>query len=140
MATRDEFKAANKRGNRVLAKGPVAQAATYDTRLRKVIVTLRSGLEFLLDPQQIEGLGGAREADLKMVEITGSGLGLYFPRLDVDLYVPALLEGHFGSKQWAASRLGRVGGRSKSKVKAMAARANGSLGGRPRKLRKPVRA
>jgi hypothetical protein len=63
-----------------------------------------------------------------------AGFGLHFPKLDADLYVPAILEGFLGSRKWMAARLGTAGGSSRSKPKAAAARANGSLGGRPRKL------
>jgi len=45
----------------------------------------------------------------------------------------ALLEGLLGSKRWMASRLGQMGGVSRSPAKRAAARANGKLGGRPRK-------
>ena len=66
--------------------------------------------------------------------MTGAGLGLYWPDLDVDLYVPHLIKGVFGSKRWMA-QIGAVGGRVSSPAKAVAARANGRLGGRPRKAR-----
>ena len=61
-------------------------------------------------------------------------LGVYFPWLDTDFYIPALLEGIFGSQKWMAARLGAKGGRVKSLAKSAAARANGRLGGRPPKL------
>jgi hypothetical protein len=70
-----------------------------------------------------------------ILKITPSGLGVYFPRLlDTDFYIPALLEGIFGSQKWMAARLGAKGGRVKSLAKSAAARANGRLGGRPPKL------
>jgi hypothetical protein len=53
------------------------------------------------------------------------------PRLDADLYVPALLEGVLGSRRWMAARLGAVGGQARTQAKAAAARANGRRGGRP---------
>jgi hypothetical protein len=53
--------------------------------------------------------------------------------LDADVYLPALLEGIFGSKRWIAAQLGVLGGRSKSVAKASASRNNGRLGGRPKK-------
>ena len=56
------------------------------------------------------------------------------PRLDVDLYLPALLEGLLGSKAWAAARLGQKGGKARTPAKQAASRANGRLGGRPRKV------
>jgi hypothetical protein len=59
-------------------------------------------------------------------------LGLHWPKLDTDLYVPALLQGVFGSKQWMAQQLGAQGGRSRTAAKVAAARANGRKGGRPK--------
>jgi hypothetical protein len=52
--------------------------------------------------------------------------------LDVDVYVPGLVERTFGSRLFAAAT-GRGGGRTRSKAKAAAAKANGAKGGRPRK-------
>jgi hypothetical protein len=59
--------------------------------------------------------------------------GLHWPRIDADVYIPALLEGVFGSKRWMAQQMGRAGGHSKSSAKQVAARKNGAKGGRPRK-------
>lgn len=67
------------------------------------------------------------------IEITPTGLGLHWPRLDADLYLPSLLKGVLGSPSWMAGLMGRMGGRVRSKAKAAAARANGRRGGRPRK-------
>jgi hypothetical protein len=65
---------------------------------------------------------------------TRPGFGLHFPALDADLYIPALLEGFFGSKRWMAARLGELGGKARSAAKARASRANGRMGGRPKKV------
>jgi hypothetical protein len=62
------------------------------------------------------------------------GFGLHFPRLDADLYLPALLEGLLGSKAWAASRMGQAGGKARTPAKQAASRANGRRGGRPQKV------
>lgn len=111
-----------------------AHAARYDRTLGRVIIQLGSGLDLMLDPQQAEGLEHATPSQLSAIEITPSGLGLHFPKLDADLYVPGLLEGVLGSKKWMASRLGAVGGRRTSVAKKRASCANGKLGGRPRKV------
>jgi len=50
------------------------------------------------------------------------------------LYLPALLEGVFGSPRWMAGLLGKSGGLARTAAKVAAARKNGSKGGRPRKL------
>jgi hypothetical protein len=68
------------------------------------------------------------------IEISPSGLGLHFPQLDADLYLPALLQGFLGSRQWMAQAMGKVGGTAITSRKSDAARANGRLGGRPRKI------
>ena len=57
---------------------------------------------------------------------------------DADLYLPAILEGFLGSKKWMASRLGQAGGKSRSLAKKSASRANGRLGGRPRRKTRAV--
>lgn len=110
-----------------------AVSARYDRRTRRVVVALNSGIEFSFATDQAQGLAGASAVDLSAIEITPSGLGLHWPRLDADLYVPALLQGVFGSKTWMASLMGKTGGQARTKAKTAAARENGKKGGRPRK-------
>jgi len=96
-------------------------------------VRLSSGLDIAFATRDAQGLESAKPDQLDAIEISPSGLGLHFPKLDADLYLPALLEGFLGSRSWMAARLGARGGRAKSAAKISAARANGRLGGRPRK-------
>jgi len=110
-----------------------ATATRYNRRNNRVIISLHTGLELALPPHLVEGLADATPDALSEIEISPSGLGLHWPQLDADLYVPALLEGQFGSKQWMARQLGAAGGKSHSPAKSNAARANGLKGGRPRK-------
>ena len=133
MALDDGFKGAAKRAQRRLRTGPSAVAARYDRRTKRVVVRLSSGLEIAFAPGNAQGLEGATPDQLAPIDISPSGLGLHFPKLDADLYLPALLEGFLGSRAWMAARLGAQGGRSLSPAKISAARANGRLGGRPRK-------
>jgi hypothetical protein len=133
MASREQMQAANAAGKAMLKAHPTALRAHYEPKIGQVIITLNTGLQFLLDPAKTQGLQNASRAELKTIEIVGPGLGLYFPKLDVDIYIPGLLQGHFGSKKWAAAQLGKAGGAARSKEKAAAARNNGKLGGRPRK-------
>ena len=79
-----------------LASGPQAVAARYDRRVGRVMVTLSNGLELAFPPHLAEGLADAKPADLAIIEITPAGLGLHWPKLDADLYLPALLQGVFG--------------------------------------------
>jgi len=133
MARYDNFELANRRGARVRASVPKAVAAHYDRAAGRVVIHLSSGLDVSFSPRDAQGLENAKPSQLDEIEISASGLGIHFPKLDADLYLPGLLEGFLGSRRWMASRLGRVGGKSRSAAKRAAARANGQMGGRPKK-------
>ena len=112
---------------------PRAIAARYDRRVSRIMVSLSNGLELAFPPHLAEGLADAKPVDLAAIEITPTGLGLHWPKLDADLYLPALLQGVFGSPRWMAGLLGKSGGLARTVAKVAAARENGRKGGRPRK-------
>jgi hypothetical protein len=116
-----------------LRHGGFAVAARYDALAVRIVVDLNNGIQIAIPPDLIEGLAGASLDDLADIEISPAGLGLYWPKLDADVYVPGLLKGAFGSQRWMAAELGAAGGKARSQAKAAAARANGRKGGRPRK-------
>jgi hypothetical protein len=133
----DEYERATKRAGRRRASEPAAVSAHYDRARDRLVIELSTGDKIAFPPQRAQGLEAAGPTDLDPIDISPSGFGLHFPKLDADLWLPALLEGVFGSREWIAARLGARGGRVKSKAKAKAARANGKLGGRPRKAKPP---
>ncbi len=133
--SKDEFDTATARGAARLAKTPTATAARYDRRIARLVIDLSSGLSVMFKPHDAQGLETARPEQLAVIEISPSGLGLRFPALDADIYLPAILEGFLGSRRWMAARLGQAGGRAHSEAKATAVRANGRLGGRPKKAK-----
>jgi Protein of unknown function (DUF2442) len=122
-----------RRAARRRATGPTAVAARYDRRRDRIVVSLDTGLELAFPPRIAQGLESATPSELNDIEISPSGFGIHFPRLDAQLYLPALLLGVFGSKSWMAAQLGAAGGRTRSTAKTAAARRNGRRGGRPRK-------
>ena len=130
---KEAIAAANKRASARLARTPTATAARYDRRSGRVVIDLSNGLSLAFRPQQAQGLEHATPEQLRTIDIAPSGLGLHFPALDADLYLPGLLQGFLGSRRWMAAQLGTAGGRAKSAAKTAAARANGKLGGRPKK-------
>lgn len=88
---------------------PAAVAVRYDRRVSRLVITLATGLELAFSPKRAQGLEHAHPADLVDAEITPSGLGIHFPKLDAGLYIPALLEGFFGSKRWMAeNKMGKI--------------------------------
>jgi hypothetical protein len=132
MALRN-FELANRRGKELQASFPRAISAHFDRRRGRVVINLDSKLDVSFSPHDAEGLERAKPSQLEEIEITPSGFGIHFPKLDADLYLPGLLEGFLGSRKWMASRLGQAGGKSRSRAKKAASRVNGNLGGRPRK-------
>jgi len=110
-----------------------AISARYDRRKSRIVVDLNTGVQFAFPTQMAEGLYDASPESLADIEISPAGLGLRWPQLDADVYIPAILQGIFGSKTWMAQQLGATGGRARSKAKASASRENGRRGGRPKK-------
>lgn len=132
VLTDQQFKQAEQRMATVREAG-YAIAARYDRHRSRVVIKLNTGLELTFPARLAEGLANASADALAHIEISAAGLGLYWPELDADLYVPALLQGVFGARQAMARQLGAEGGRARSTAKSEAARINGRKGGRPRK-------
>lgn len=126
--------AAEERMQEELSHQAKAVRARYDRRRSRVVIALDNGLELTFPAHLAQGLEHASSDDLSDIEISPTGLGLHWPKLDADLYVPSLLVGIFGTKRWMASQLGAAGGRVRSEAKAASSRENGHRGGRPRKI------
>ena len=97
-----------------------------------LILKLTDGRRQVIPREELQGLQSAPKDQIAQVEIVGGGTGLHWPSLDVDLYVPGLLRGIYGTKKWMAE-IGRSGGSVRSAAKKRAARVNGLKGGRPRR-------
>ena len=87
-----------------------AVAARYDAPSGRLVVSLHDGVELAVPARLVEGLPDAEPADLAQIEITPTGLGLHWPRLDADVYAPGLMAGPLGSRRWMARQLGAQGG------------------------------
>ena len=132
MAVNEQEFAQSQKRVRARRSTGYAVAARYDRRTSRIVVRLNTGLELAFPPSLAEGLAGASPKELVDVEISPAGLGLHWPKLDADVYIPALLRGIFGSRRWMAAQLGAVGGCAHTENKAASSRANGRRGGRPR--------
>lgn len=130
-----EFKAAEARGQEKLRAEPRAVAARYDRETGRVVVDLANGCTHIFPARLAQELQGAGDDELAGVEVDGAGFNLHWPALDADLYVPALVAGVFGTREWMAKEWARMAGAAATPAKAAAARANGAKGGRPRKSR-----
>jgi len=124
-----QIDAAAERGRSARLNEPRAAAVRYDDRTGRMIVELTNGCTFTFPPRLAQGLETATADQLAAVEVLGAGYGLHWEALDVDLSIPGLLAGLFGTNAYMA----RHAGQTTSPAKAAAARANGAKGGRPRK-------
>ncbi|WP_103035554.1 DUF2442 domain-containing protein [Castellaniella caeni] len=110
-----------------------AESARYEPASQHIAITLRHGIVLTIPVRLLQGLADAPPASLNRIEVSPMGTGLYWPDLDVDLYIPSLIQGLFGTRRWMASLMGKAGGSARSNAKTQAARINGRKGGRPRK-------
>lgn len=117
------------RGRLARSTEPRAASASYDRRDGHVVLVLTNGCTFSFPPRLVQGLERADDDALAEIEILGAGYGLHWEALDVDVSVPGLLAGIFGTRAFMAAHAGRA----TSAAKAAAARSNGAKGGRPRK-------
>ena len=113
------------------ANDPRVIKVRYEAKEDLVSLSFADGLRVSIPRKQLQGLESANQTQLSKIEIVGDGTGLHWPLLDIDHYVPGLLEHRFGMKRWM-NEIGRRGGLVKSDAKTKAARRNGLSGGRPK--------
>jgi hypothetical protein len=127
--TDDEIERAMARGETAAASEPRAASARYDSATGRMVVEMTNGCAFAFPTRLAEGLETADEDALAGVAVSPGGYGLRWETLDVDLSVPGLLAGLYGTRRHMA----RLAGSASTPAKAAAARRNGAAGGRPRK-------
>lgn len=100
----DEMRAsAEDRMQQTMRRCPKAVRVRYDRWRSRIVIHLENGLDLVLPKRLVDELAQASDADLAEIEITPTGLGLHWPKLDADLYVPGLLEGVFGARDLMAA-------------------------------------
>ena len=107
------------------------RAASYDEATDRLTIELTNDVVFIVPRKLIQGLADAAPDQVAEVKVMPRGAALHWEDLDVQMSVPALVAGTFGSRAWM-SELGRHGGSATSEAKTLAVRENGKKGGRPR--------
>jgi hypothetical protein len=103
MVTQQEYDDATKRGDKMYEALPRAIGVRFDANTRTVVVELNRGYSISFSPERAQDLQNATVEDLSEVEVSGPGWGIYFPRIDADLRVPAMVNGRFGNDRWEAA-------------------------------------
>jgi hypothetical protein len=88
----EEYEQANKRGEEMKRAWPSAISVLLSQSFDHLQISLSSGRVLNVPLSAFPQLSKAERGELANVEISSSGFGIYFPDLDLDLYVPALLE------------------------------------------------
>jgi hypothetical protein len=129
---RERYARARARGEARANDPSAVMEARYDPKGDLINLMFGGGGSMAIPRKAVPGLQRASTSSIESIVVSPAGDALSWPSLDVDVYVPGLVERAFGSRLFAAAT-GRRGGRTRSKAKAAAAKANGAKGGRPRK-------
>lgn len=118
----------------MLATEPRAAAAQYDRTSGRVVVDLVNGCTYAFPAHLVQDLHDAGVEDLAHVEVDGMGFNLHWPALDVDLCVPALVAGIFGTRAWMAQEQDRIAPRAATAPGSATAPTTGARGARSRRI------
>jgi hypothetical protein len=124
MPTQREFDAITHRTAQKRKHQLLAVDARYDRRSERVMITLNNDAVVGFPLAVLPGLEHATPDDLRKIEVEGEGYGLHVASLDADISIPRLLADQLGSTVMR-----------RAVARANASKANGRLGGRPRKNR-----
>lgn len=129
---RERFARARARGAARAADPSAVVDARYDAARDAIDLEFRSGAVITIPRHVVPSLGAVSPLALSGISVSPAGDALSWPLLDVDVYIPGLVERAFGTRLFARAT-GQRGGLRRSKAKAAAARENGAKGGRPPK-------
>jgi predicted component of type VI protein secretion system len=85
MALYDNFERARQRAKTLQSSLPKAISARYDRKSGRIVIELSSKLSLSFSPDDVQGLQKAKPSHLDEIEITPSGFGIHFPKLDADI-------------------------------------------------------
>ena len=79
---------------------PRAVSAEYVSATDAVMIHLSTGGRLIIPREDLQGLENATPRQLAEIQLWGGGISLSWPQLDVDHYLPHLLEHRYGSDAW----------------------------------------
>ena len=117
---RGRFARARARGDARAQDPSAIVEARYDSARDAIELESCSGSVMTIPRQVVPGLDAVPASALGAIGISPAGDALSWPSLDVDVYVPGLVERAFGTRLFARAT-GQRGGRRHSKATAAAA-------------------
>lgn len=101
VVTDEMFAKASVEGSKELER-PRAKTVRYDAERVRLVIELVSGALLDISLPMTERLANASTQERSKMELTPFGLGIHWPLIDEDLYVPRLVEQNTSSLQQAA--------------------------------------
>jgi hypothetical protein len=93
--------------NEEIRKAPTVVAARYDSAKDHIVLELSNAWVVAFPPRDAQEIERAAPSQLENIEINPSGLSVYFPEIDADVYVPGLLADTYGTRRLVATRLSK---------------------------------
>lgn len=126
-----DYRDATLKGDAERARTPSPTSVRFDEASGRIVVDFANGAAFMVPARAIQGLETATDAQLNEVELLGE-TGLHWESLNVDFTIAGLMNGIFGNEKFMDAQ--RRSGQSRSAAKVEASRANGTKGGRLRRI------
>ncbi len=98
MALHDNFELANQPARELQQAVPKAVSAHYDRKSGHIVINLASKLTLSFSPRDAQELENARPSQLDEIEISPSGFGIHFPKLDAVVRVHSRPRFFWGSR------------------------------------------
>jgi len=112
---RERYARARARGRARVEDPSAVDDARYDSDADAILLAFRGGGSMSIPRAVVPALERASASRLDVIFVSPAGNSLSWPSLDVDIYVPGLVERAFGTRLFAAST-GRRGGRKQRQL------------------------
>jgi hypothetical protein len=104
VSGRDRGRFARARGEARAQDPSAVLDARHDTARDTVCLHFRGGGSMTIPRGIVPGLEDASAPALRSITVSPAGDAVSWPSLDVDVYVPRLVERAFGTRQWCEGR------------------------------------
>ena len=103
LTTDAEIDAALEAAKELEGEPRVVAAEYLGGRADVIVLRLSTGGRLAIPREYLQGLEQATEAQLAEIQLWGGGISVSWPQLDVDHYLPNLLERRYGDARWMAA-------------------------------------
>jgi hypothetical protein len=100
LTTDEEIDQALEQAKQLEGEPRIVEAEYVGGRADVVVLRLSTGGRLAIPREYLQGLEHATESQLSEIQLWGGGISISWPQLDVDHYLPHLLEHRYGSDRW----------------------------------------